>query len=186
MMYTICALILSIISLPNLAHSFDQSVNVATVDIPARSIHHGKERLESLKGNGRVTLDETQIVGYVEINGSLFTHGAHIGSANINGQATLHHTTVEGQCCIGGCILAEDCTFRSQIHATALKVTFTDCNINSIHMDKTLCPFGTQVVELSKCNLRGDVEFASGKGVVILKEGSEIQGKVVGASVKRT
>ena len=151
----------------------------------ASQIQYGKERLESLQGSGRVVLNETQIVGYVDVNGSLFANGAHLGSASINGQATLYDSTVEGKSVINGSLCAEKCTFRSAIDATAQKVSFTECNLNSIHITKTPWPNGKQVVKLSNCNCRGGIVFDSGDGIVILKNKSLVQGKVVGAVIQK-
>lgn len=186
MMYGLCALIASAILLPNTAfcHKVDKH-NKQVEETSTGIIHHGKVRLESLKGNGRVTLDETQVAGPAEVNGSIFAQGAHLGSATINGQATLYNTTVEGKFDIAGFMNAEKCTFRSKIEATCQKVSFCDCNINSIHVRKTLWPFSMQVVELSNCNCRGDITFDSGKGLVVLCNKSQLQGKVIGGDIQK-
>lgn len=149
-------------------------------------IHHGKEKIDALHDNGKVTLEGTQVVGVAEVNGSLSTQDATLGSLNVNGHAYLHNTKVIGKANITGFFNAEKSSFDSELCVKAHKITLKNCQVNSIYLKKVIWPFDTQVVELldgSVC--KGDITFESGKGHVILKGGSSLKGKVVDGDLEK-
>lgn len=177
MMYKFFTLIVAALAFSPLSvHADDSSIGL---------IQHGNEKLESLSANGRITLNGTQVIGPLDVSGSLSAHDAHIGAVNVNGHAWFYNSTVDGKCEVGGLISAEKSTFKDTILVTSRKINFDDCNVNSILVRKIWWPFSSQVVELTNSVCKGDITFESGKGRVILLDGSQVQGKVIGGEIKK-
>lgn len=149
-------------------------------------VHHGNETLDSLHTNGRVTLVGTQVKGPVEVNGSLTTKGAVIGTLNSNGHTYLNNTKVAGLADITGFFTAENSSFDGELDVKAHKITLKNCNTNAIHVKKVMWPFDSQVVELTDGTVcHGNITFDSGKGHVILKSGSTLRGKVSNGELEK-
>lgn len=164
--------------------------HVAAADKPETQatgiIHHGKETLDSFQGNGRVTFEGTTVKNHAQVNGSLFAHKAILGTLDVGGHAHLRKSSVAGKTRISGFLTAEKTNFRNRIVLTGQKLTLQNCKVGSIHIKKTNWPFSSQVVELSKNSVcKGKIVFDSGKGRVVVKDGSKILGKVRGAVIEK-
>jgi hypothetical protein len=148
--------------------------------------HHGKETLNSLHYNGRITLEETKVKNDVQVNGSLYSHKATIGTLNVGGHVHLVRSSILGKSDVSGFFNAENCQFRDTITFKGQTLALNNCKVRNIYVKKAPWPFGSQVVELSKKSIcRGKITFESGKGRVVLKDKSKIRGKVHGAKIEK-
>jgi hypothetical protein len=149
-------------------------------------IHYGKETLESVQGNGRVTLDETEVKSSVSVTGSLSTHKANLGSIDVGGHAYLEKTTVFGDAKVSGFFSARETVFKKNLELTCQKVSLRRCDVGSITVHKTHLPFVSQVLELRHGTVcRGKIVFESGKGRVVLLGKSRVDGEVKGGKVEK-
>lgn len=166
----------------NFAQGFAEDKSAEATGI----IHHGKETMDSLQGNGRVTLEGTTIKNGLKVNGSLFGHKASIGKLDVGGHGHLVKCQVLGKSSVSGFFSAEKTNFKDKLVLTGQKLVLQKCKVGSIHVKKTPWPFQSQVVELSKNSVcKGKITFESGKGRVIVKDKSKILGKVRGAVIEK-
>ena len=178
-------------TLATLALILSQPASGFAEDKPAENegsgiMHHGKETLDSLQGNGRVTLEGTHIKNALKVNGSLFGHKASVGSLDVGGHAHLVKSEVLGKSHVSGFFSAEKSNFKDTIVLTGQKLTLQNCRVKAIHVKNTHWPWMSQVVELSKHSVcKVNITFDSGKGRVILKDKSTLHGKAKGAVVEK-
>ena len=150
------------------------------------SIEYGNETLASLRGNGLVSLDGTNVRKNLSVNGSLDAKNAHIGQLQVNGKANLNNCIVEGESQINGFLQAEKSTFQAPVTLATHKVKFHDCNINAIVVKKPAWTFGTQVVELANNSIcRGPITFEAGTGKIILSGDSQVLGSTHGVDIEK-
>jgi hypothetical protein len=180
-------LVIALCAINSPVDCFQQPQQEPAVETSALGIaHYGKDKFESLKFNGRMTLEGTKISGPVEVNGSLSAQDATIGSLNVTGHSYLSTTQVKGKALIDGFFSADKTTFGDELVVKAHRITLRECNVGTIIMKKVLWPFDNQVVELTdgtRCS--GNVIFESGKGRLILRNGSTCKGEVLGGDLQK-
>lgn len=160
--------------------------NSSVRNVSSGIIHYGNETFANLQGNGFVTLDGTSVRKSLVVNGSLDANKAHIGSLKVNGHATLAGTTIAGKTEITGFLSAEKCLFKKEVSVAAHKVRFVDCTLDAISVKNASWSFGIQIIELGQKTIcKGPIIFESGKGKIILSEGSQVLGSIQGAVVEK-
>lgn len=158
-----------------------QSMSGTENSVSSGLLKCGKEKFDNVKANGRVTLDGTLVIGELKVNGSLSCQNAFVNTLSVTGYAFLNNTKIGGNADISGIFSAEHCTFSGDLSVKEHKVVLKDCTTGSIHIKKVMWPFDSQVVELVDGSIcTGDIVFESGKGRVILRDGSVLEGHVVG------
>ncbi|MBS0656272.1 MAG: hypothetical protein JSR46_10880 [Verrucomicrobia bacterium] len=147
--------------------------------------HYGKETVSSLSVNGSLTLDGTRIKGLLEVNGKLDAQDATIGSIDVNGSVHLANCQVSGKTAVNGFFSATSSQFQDEITVSSQKVALNDSTAPSIVVRQIKWLPGTQTVELShNSKIAGNITFESGKGKVILSDGSIVSGSVIGGEVE--
>lgn len=168
------------------AYAGDNPCGGDTANQDTGVVHHGKVTMDSLKSNGRVTLEGTTVKNLLHVNGSIYSHKASIGKLNVGGHAHLSRSKILGKSEVSGTLNAEKCTFGNKIVLTGQKMSLQNCKVKSIFIKKTYWPFTSQVIELSKNSIcKGKITFESGKGRIIVKDGSKVLGKVRGAKIEK-
>lgn len=147
------------------------------------SVTCGTGEVDSLAGNGTVSVNGTTIIGSTNINGMLKGDDANFSSMLINGTATLTQCTINGSANIKGTITASSSVFQSDLDIYSNLSRFInskitgDLRIHSTDQKK-------QIVYLdNNSEVVGNISFKSKKGGVILRGNSKIQGRVVGGEI---
>lgn len=149
-------------------------------------IHHGKQTLDAIQGNGRVTLDGTIVKNQVKVNGSLFAQNTKLNELDVGGHAHIVTSYVKGVSNVRGYFTAEKSRFGNDLIHAGQKLNLVKCKTKDIIIKKTLWPFADQVVELSKGTVcKGDITFERGKGRVILLDKSKVLGHVKGGKIEK-
>lgn len=162
-----------------------QPMSGTETSVSAGLLTCGKEKFDNVKAHGRVTLDGTLVIGELKVHGSLSCQNAFVNTLSVTGHAFLNNTKIGGNAEISGLFSAEHCTFSGDLNVKEHKVVLKDCTTGSIHIKKVIWPFDSQVVELVEGSIcTGDIVFESGKGRVILRDGSVIEGHVVGGDAE--
>ncbi len=136
----------------------------------------------SLLANGATTLDTITINNHAHINGSLKSTKGTYGSLSVYGGATLSSITVTGDTTSAGAFRATDSTFSAISAARGSHITLTNSTASSItitkgHTDK-LHP-----IELDASIIKGNIEFEEKDGTVILRNGAQVTGEVIGGAI---
>lgn len=147
--------------------------------------HYGKETLSSLGVNGSLTLEGTRVKGPVEVNGRLDAQDATIGSFDVNGSASFSNSQVASPSKVNGFFSAVSSQFQGEVTASSQKISLNNSTASSIVVRDIRWLPGSQTVELShNSKVTGTITFESGKGKVILSEGSVV-GNVVGGEIEK-
>ncbi|MCL5261051.1 MAG: hypothetical protein M1561_05170 [Gammaproteobacteria bacterium] len=159
----------------------------------------GKGVVDNILRLGLVMLNGTTVTDYVNVTGSLIAHQAEIKRINCLGKLTLDDSLITGSVeAIGpakisasklektfkivGALDVTDTTFSNTIDATALEITLQNTQCKNIDMHGN--EVRQQKIYLKDYSIvSGDIIFASGNGLVILCDGSEVLGKVIGGRV---
>lgn len=144
----------------------------------------GHETLEAIEGTGLIKLNGTTVENGIHISGSLISQNGQIGSINVSGEVSLTATTVKN----GGSIMGSFQAVRSKIEAplTILgqKTVITNSKLSGITIKKDASYKGKQIIELRLGSIvDGSIHFESGKGEVLLYQGSQVLGSVTGGKI---
>jgi len=155
-------------------------------NISSGIVSYGKETMDSLEGNGFISLDGTQVRGKVSVNGNLKAQNATIGFLVCNGHANLQDCVIFGTSEVKGFMNAAKTEFQAGIIAGTQKIYLTDCATESLTIKDVSWAIGPQSVELKgNTVVKGSIIFESNKGVVYLSDQSRILGKVIGGNVEK-
>ena len=161
--------------------SSSYTINPTIQNVSSGVISYGKETMDSLKGNGLVTLEGTTIRGRLEVNGSVKATKAFIGAFDCAGYANLTDCVIKTHSDVNGFLNANRTAFQGPVVLKAQKAEFTDCTIESLIVKNPSWVFGTQVIELQgKTVVKGSITFESGQGKVNMSPQSKVLGKIVG------
>jgi len=159
----------------------------------------GKGIVDNISRLGLVMLNGTTVTGSVNVTGSIIANKVEINRINCLGKLTLDDSLVTGLVeAIGpakisasklektfkivGTLDVTNTTFFSAIDATALEITLqnTQCKNIDMHGDESR----QQKIYLKDHSVVfSDITFSSGNGLVILCDGSEVLGKVIGGKI---
>ncbi len=155
-------------------------------NISSGIVSYGKETVDTLQGNGLVSLDGTTVRSKLEVNGSLKAVNATIGFLVCTGYANLQECVIYGTSEIKGFMSATKTVFQGQINASTQKIYCTDCITESITVKEAGWTIGAQSIELKgKTLVKGSIIFESNKGTVYVSDQSRILGKVIGGTVEK-
>lgn len=146
---------------------------------------YGKETVNSIQGNGSVVLEETKVLGHVQVNGSLKADESLINSLQVNGQADLNNCVIADTTIINGSLTANNTKFQQELSVASQKIVLRMCSVDSLTVREVSGYTGTQVIDLlSGTNVIGSITVESGKGEIWVSSNSEIQStQVFGAQV---
>ena len=175
--------IFALIGLSFLASLFAAEPNISGNYTESRAVY-GTETLESIQGSGLVRLNGTFITNAVQVQGSLITQNAHIGTLDIMGEANLTSTIVKNGGTVIGSLQAIRSTFEQAITILTPKAIFTASRLEGITVQQDSGIKGKQVIELKQgSTVNGPIHFESGKGEVLLYPGSKVLGPVTGGKI---
>jgi len=146
---------------------------------------YGKETVSSIQGNGSVVLEETKVLGLLQVNGSLKADESLINSLQVNGQADLNNCVIANTTIINGSLNANNTKFQQELSVASQKIVLRMCSLDSLTIREVSGYTGTQVIDLrSGTNVTGAITVESGKGEIWISSNSEIQSsQVSGAQV---
>lgn len=154
--------------------------------VDSLSHHYGAETLKSVQRTGLVKLSGTKIEEQLQLNGSLISQNAEIGSLNIMGEANLTGTTIKESSTVMGSLQATRSTFTKALTLLSQKSLFTSSTLDTITILKDNGFKGKQIIELRQGTIvNGAIHFESGKGEVILSPGCQVLGTVTGGKIVR-
>lgn len=147
------------------------------------SVTCGKGRVNSLTGNGMVSVAGTTIEGPTIVNGMLTADDANFSTINVNGSVSLMQCTVNDAAEIKGSLKASSTKFERSIDIYSSSIRFINSKINNNlqvhHIDNP-----KQEIYLdNNSEVGGDIIFDDGAGKVYVRGGSKIIGKVIGGEV---
>lgn len=147
------------------------------------SVTCGKGTVNSLFGNGMVSVNGTTITGPTNINGLLTGDDASFTSLQVNGSVSLFQCTINLDADIKGSLKASSTKFENSLNIFSNSTRLINTRINEnlhVHHTESL----TQEVYLdNNSEVGGDIIFDDGQGKVILRGGSKIKGTVKGGEV---
>tara|TARA_Y100000588_G_C13790504_1_gene726460 strand:- start:59 stop:655 length:597 start_codon:yes stop_codon:yes gene_type:complete len=149
------------------------------------SITCGKGEVNSLTGNGMVTINGTTILGDTAVNGMLNATDGSFNKLNVNGAALLVQCTVNETAQVKGTLTASSCKFENtlRIYSNMTRFINSKVNYNLIinHTDNK-----EQVVYLDNhSEVNGDITFEDKNGKVIVRGGSKVTGNIYGGRLIR-
>ena len=147
------------------------------------SVICGSGKVDSLEGNGTVTVNGTTVSGPTVVNGILTADDANFNSLEVNGSAKLAQSTVDDVANIKGTLSASSTKFEKSMKIYSNETRFINSKVNG---DLRIChtESSKQVVYLDNYSeVTGNIIFDDGAGEVILRGKSKIGGKVIGGQV---
>lgn len=144
------------------------------------------EKVSEVVVNGFVTLKGSKVTKRLQVNGRVEAEGCSIARMEINGSADLSDCVIKGRGSVNGVLVANDSNFDDKLTVTSEKMTFNNCTLKALYIPLMTGCKEPQIVELlGKTQVSGTITFASGKGEVIAGPGSELNGAVIGGSVRK-
>lgn len=161
-------------------------VSIANADTcksePGR-ITCGKGEVNSLIGNGMVTVNGTTILGDTDVNGMLNATDGSFNKLNVNGTVSLVQCTVNETAQVKGALIASSCKFENTLSIFSNMTRFINSKINYNltinHTDNK-----EQIVYLDNhSEVNGDIIFEDKNGKVIVRGGSKVTGNIYGGKL---
>lgn len=158
-------------------------VNASVCNIVPGSVTCGHGTVDSLSGNGMVTVNGTIISGTTLVNGLLNAEDANFFSLEVNGSANLTQCTINDAASVKGSLVASSTKFEKTLEVFSSETRFVNSKVsNDLHLGHT--DSKKQVVYLDNFSeVSGDIIFDDGEGEVIVRGQSKIGGKVIGGQV---
>lgn len=135
---------------------------------------------DNLEVSGTAVLNDIT-ADKISVSGALNGKKIKAATIEISGSAKLSDAHVKGHTTVAGALNSTDSTFN-YIEIASEHVVLTNSQVKEITVKK-IRTSKQQVVELVGTTVHGDVVFKTDGGQVRLKNGAEIRGKVVGATV---
>lgn len=147
------------------------------------SVTCGQGTVDSISGNGMVTVNGTQVIGSTLVNGLLSADDASFFSLDVNGSAKLTQCTINDAATIKGSLTASSTKFEKTLDLFSSQTRFINSKVShDLHLGHT--DSRKQVVYLDNFSeISGDIIFDDGEGEVILRGRSKIGGNVIGGHV---
>lgn len=159
------------------------STNASVCNIVPGSVTCGHGTVDSLSGNGMVTVNGTTVSSSTLVNGLLNADDASFFSLDVNGSAKLTQCTINDTASIKGSLTASSTKFEKTLEIYSSETRFINSKVsNDLHLGHT--DSRKQVVYLDNFSeISGDIIFDDGEGEVILRGQSKIGGKVIGGHI---
>lgn len=156
------------------------NANANVCNIVPGSVTCVRGSVDSLSGNGSVTVNGTTVLGATLINGLLHAEDANFFSLEVNGSVKLAQCTINDLATIKGSLSASSTKFEKTLDIFSSETRFINSKVASdLHIGHT--DSKKQVVYLDNFSeIVGDIIFDDGAGEVILRGHSKIGGKVIG------
>ncbi|GEM_PF-3680739 len=136
-----------------------------------------------VKINGEAVLGQNTLVkNNIIINGKLEASGVTFeADLFAHGVSVLSHCSMKGNAHFSGNVAASECHFHQDLLMLAHQATFSNCQINSIMVQRLPYVKTAQIISLTKdCVVTGNITFESGSGEVHLDNSAQIKGIVNG------
>ena len=148
--------------------------------MPGSTVCNG-ESLTDLFENGIVNLNDTQVRGKLQVNGTLVARQSTLNQTLINGQVEFYDTDVLGEMMVHGMLQALRCRFLGEITVTSNRLILENSQAKGI----TVLPEGPDqhVQLLGHTVVTGTIRFISGQGVVEVGPGASVAGQVEGGKL---
>lgn len=154
----------------------------AVCDIKPGMVVCAKGSIDTLTANGKMTAKDTKISQSLIVNGELDAKHITVKNLEVNGFAILKQSTILNNFIMRGNLDLSSSSLNETLNLYSNQAHFSDSKINNIHVFKTNDP--KQIIRLNKhCQVKGNIVFDSGKGIVIAEKGTNLSGKVSGATV---
>ena len=156
------------------------TANSSVCNIIPGSVTCGRGAVDSLSGNGMVTVNGTTVSGATLVNGLLNADDANFYSLDVNGSARLTQCTINDVASIKGSLTASSTKFEKTLDVYSSEIRFINSKVSHDlhlgHIDSR-----KQVVYLDNFSeVSGDIIFDDAEGEVILRGRSKIGGKIIG------
>lgn len=178
---------------------------IAAKDNNATAMQFGNSELndtqfKNLHHSGNLEMNKVKVQGSLIVNGRLEAKNSTFNDMTINGNTELKDVSVNGpvningqmevkdskfskEVMINGHIAAESSQFKKQITVASSNIEFKKCELQNVHIQKS--GGDKQKLELRATQVKGNIEFESNDGTVIMDKKSNITGKVIGGTVKK-
>ncbi len=106
-----------------------------------------------------------------------------LGSVSINGPLTIKNSRVSSDLIVNGPIFASHSVFMGKISVSSTKLTFKDCNLQTLKIRPAHSFGNNQQVLYLKGNtiVNGDISFMTGNGKIIKDASVVIKGNIYGS-----
>lgn len=158
-------------------------VNASVCNIVPGSVTCGQGTVDSLSGNGMVTVNGTIVSGATLVNGLLNAEDASFFSLEVNGSVRLTQCTINDVASVKGSLVASSTKFEKALEIFSSETRFINSKVsNNLRLGHT--DSKKQVVYLDNFSeVSGDIIFDDGQGEVIVRGQSKVGGKVIGGQV---
>jgi hypothetical protein len=145
------------------------------------SVSLSHKKMDNLRANGTVTIDSVVIVNNVNINGSVSGDSLSVGgTVGVNGTCIMSNMHITGATSINGLLKATDSNF-STIKMSTNKLVLIKSSADSIVIRKPdVTETEQQVIELDATVINSNILFEKEGGKVIARNGSKVNGSIIG------
>lgn len=139
---------------------------------------------ESLVVNGIANL-ETCTLNSVKINGSVAIQSSQIsGPVTINGQMSAKISSFADSVQVSGYLISQQSTFAKTITLQGLNADFTDSTLHDITVNSMGSDLTPHIV-LKGSKILGNVTFNGGNGIVTVDANSAVSGEIKGGTLQK-
>ena len=158
-------------------------VNAGVCKYVPGSTTWGAGSIDSLSGNGMVSLNGTTVLGATIVNGLLNADDASFFSLDANGSVKLMQCTIHDLASIKGLLTASSTKFEKTLDIYSSETRLINSKINqNLHFGHT--DSKKQIVYLDNFSaVGGDIIFDDGNGEVVLRGQSTVGGKIIGGQI---
>jgi len=146
---------------------------------------YGNDTLEDLQINGYGELNGTKITHSLQVNGYLKATNAQIGQMIVNGKVVLENSSVNQPSSVHGYLSAKDTQFLSELTIASESISLDSCSLTSLHIIKNDSWMEQTVLLEGKTKISGTITFDSKNGRVILNKDCEIKDVIGGKVLKK-
>ncbi len=152
--------------------------------------HHGVTQcrqgvLPQLHASGIVHIEKTQIEGLCNVKGRFSINQAVVQTLHAYGQGEIQGTKITGKSKIYGKATVIDSQMDKECQIWSNTFSLQNSQVATIKMHVGSAKEGRVIVE-SGSTVTGDIVFAEGTGVVELREGAHLAGKVKNGRIENS
>lgn len=139
----------------------------------------GAGTTQEIDASGIVSLQGTEVLGRTRVRGNLLAEEAKLQQLSVQGNASLLHCDINGVSEIEGAFRSRSCHFSQPIHVSGNQVWLAGTELPGLTVRVGASGISTVVLK-EQSQVRGDIHFVGGEGRVVLSQGSQVGGKIVG------